>query len=212
MDRDPLECNVIKNCAATLAGLGIAGIFNAGCPDRLCLEERLDQLNQRLSPKGVLAEILLFRESTALIYVYRPSRLARCLEEPEARELLFRYGYVDAGMSDSLERLRERFRESRGFPHEIGIFLGYPAYDVRQFIENNGRNYLCCGVWKAYSREEEARLIFSRVRHCTQVYRRELEKGADIDRLTVPEMAIGRGRRGRGGAGWNGICHARGRI
>lgn len=190
MDRDPLECNIIKNCAATLAGLGTAGIFNAGCPDRLCLEERLIELNRRLSPKGVMAEILLFRENTALIYVYRPGRLARCLEEPEAREILFRYGYTGAGISGSLEHLRRRFRESGGFPHEIGIFLGYPAYDVGQFIENNGRNYLCCGVWKAYSREEEARRIFSRVRHCTQVYQRALEKGASIDRLTVPEFAI----------------------
>lgn len=118
MDRDPLECNIIKNCAATLAGLGTAGIFNSGCPDRLCLEERLIELNRRLSPKGVMAEILLFRENTALVYVYRPGRLARCLEEPEARR------------------------------------------------------------------------IFSRVRHCTQVYQRALEKGASIDRLTVPEFAI----------------------
>ena len=185
MDRDPLECNVIKNCAATLAGLGIAGIVNAGCPDRLCLEERLDQLNQRLSSKGVKAEVLFFRKNTALIYVYRPSRLARCLEEPEAQELLFRYGYVDAGMSDSLEHLRERFRESSGFPHEIGIFLGYPAYDVRQFIENNGRNYLCCGTWKVYSQEEKARCFFARVRKCTEIYRKALENGMSIDRLTV---------------------------
>ncbi len=185
MNVDPLECNIVKNCAATLAGLGTAGIFNADCPNPLCLENRLRELNLRLSPKGVKAEVLFFRKNTALIYVYRPSRLARCLEEPEARELLFRYGYVDAGMSDSLEHLRERFRESRGFPHEIGIFLGYPAYDVCQFIENNGRNYLCCGTWKVYSQEEKARCFFARVRKCTEIYRKALENGMSIDRLTV---------------------------
>lgn len=185
MNVDPLECNIVKNCAATLAGLGTAGIFNADCHDPLCLENRLRELNLRLSPKGVKAEVLFFRKNTALIYVYRPSRLARCLEELEARELLSRYGYVDAGMSDSLEHLRERFRESRGFPHEIGIFLGYPAYDVSQFIENKGRNYLCCGVWKVYSQEEKARCFFARVRKCTEIYRKALENGMSIDRLTV---------------------------
>ena len=185
MNVDPLECNIVKNCAATLAGLGTAGIFNADCPDPLCLENRLRELNLRLSPKGVKAEVLFSRKKTALIYVYRPSRLARCLEEPEAREILFRYGYVDAGMSDSLEHLRERFRESRGFPHEIGIFLGYPAFDVRQFIENNGRNYLFCGTWKVYSQEEKARCFFARVRKCTEIYRKALENGMSIDRLTV---------------------------
>lgn len=185
MNVDPLECNIVKNCAATLAGLGTASIFNADCPDSLCLENRLRELNLRLSPKGVKAEVLFFRKNTALIYVYRPSRLARCLEEPEARELLFRYGYIHAGMSDSLEHLRERFRESSRFPHEIGIFLGYPAYDVCQFIENGGRNYLCCGTWKVYSQEEKARCFFARVRKCTEIYRKALENGMSIDRLTV---------------------------
>lgn len=185
MNVDPLECNIVKNCAATLAGLGTAGIFNADCPDPMCLENRLRELNLRLSPKGVKAEVLFFRKNTALIYVYRPSRLARCLKEPEAQELLSRYGYVHAGMSDSLEHLRERFWESSGFPHEIGIFLGYPAYDVRQFIENNGRNYLCCGTWKVYSQEEKARCFFARVRKCTEIYRKALENGMSIDRLTV---------------------------
>ena len=194
MDREPLECSIIKNCAATLAGLGTAGIFNASCPDRLCLEERLGELNRRLSSKGVLAEILFFRKSTALIYVYRPERLARCLAEPEARKLLRSYGYEGADVNASLDHLRSRFRQSGGFPHEIGIFLGYPVYDVCQFIENNGRNYLCCGVWKAYSQEEKARKIFSRVRHCTQVYQKALENGAGIDRLTVPEIWSCHGR------------------
>lgn len=60
MNVDPLECNIVKNCAATLAGLGTAGIFNADCPDPLCLENRLRELNLRLSPKGVKAEVLFF--------------------------------------------------------------------------------------------------------------------------------------------------------
>lgn len=155
MNVDPLECNIVKNCAATLAGLGTAGIFNADCPDPLCLENRLRELNLRLSPKGVKAEVLFFRKNTALIYVYRP------------------------------ERLKRRFSSGNQFPHEIGIFMGYPAYDVCQFIENCGRNYLCCGTWKVYSQEEKARCFFARVRKCAEIYRKALENGMSIDRLTV---------------------------
>lgn len=88
MNVDPLECNIVKNCAATLAGLGTAGIFNADCPDPLCLENRLGELNLRLSPKGVKAEVLFFRKNTALIYVYRPERLEYCLKDPMAKDLL----------------------------------------------------------------------------------------------------------------------------
>ena len=126
------------------------------------------------------------RKNTALIYVYRPSRLARCLEEPEARELLFRYGYVDAGMSDSLEHLRERFRESRGFPHEIGIFLGYPLCDVKGFIEHVGRDCKLCGIWKVYGDEKEAAACFARYERCRETYWRLWITG----KRTIPELAV----------------------
>ena len=36
------------------------------------------------------------------------------------------------------------------FPHEIGIFLGYPLADVAGFIRNKGRNCKCIGTWKVY--------------------------------------------------------------
>ena len=38
-----------------------------------------------------------------------------------------------------------------GFPHEIGVFLGYPLDDVKGFIKNEGKKYLMIGYWKVYS-------------------------------------------------------------
>ena len=38
------------------------------------------------------------------------------------------------------------------FPHEIGVFLGYPAQDVRGFME--GRKATCRGAWHAYGDEQ----------------------------------------------------------
>ena len=48
---------------------------------------------------------------------------------------------------------------SCAFPHEIGLFLGYPFEDVMGFIENKGENYLCSGCWKVYSCEQDARVL-----------------------------------------------------
>lgn len=45
-------------------------------------------------------------------------------------------------------------------PHEIGAFLGYPADDVKGFIENRGNRYLMIGYWKVYSDLAKARMIF----------------------------------------------------
>ena len=48
-----------------------------------------------------------------------------------------------------------------GFPHEIGIFLGYPVEDVRGFIENEGQKYLMIGYWKVYKNLSRAKMIFN---------------------------------------------------
>jgi hypothetical protein len=49
------------------------------------------------------------------------------------------------------------------FPHEIGVFLGYPAEDVLGFIINEGRNYVCCRHWKVYHDIERAQEMFRRI-------------------------------------------------
>ena len=44
-----------------------------------------------------------------------------------------------------LRQLSNRLCLEHDFPHEIGIFLGYPLEDVVGFIENQGKNYTCSG-------------------------------------------------------------------
>ena len=56
------------------------------------------------------------------------------------------------------------------YPHEIGLFLGYPLSDVIGFIENKGWNYTCCGCWKSYGDPEKAQAYFDLCRRCTSRY------------------------------------------
>ena len=79
---------------------------------------------------------------------------------------LFDAGYgtekeiVNMTMDEMLVYAAKRFREYKAgkadFPHEMGIFLGYPLGDVKGFIEHHGRNCLCSGYWKVYENEEKA--------------------------------------------------------
>ena len=64
-----------------------------------------------------------------------------------------RYGYTDTSVDGAIEWLRMRLASGDGFPHEIGLFLGYPVEDVLGFIENAGQNCKCCGCWKVYCNE-----------------------------------------------------------
>ncbi len=48
--------------------------------------------------------------------------------------------YRAASFRRLLDVLIERFHCSGEFPHEIGLFLGYPLHDVIGFIFNRGKN------------------------------------------------------------------------
>ena len=66
------------------------------------------------------------RGDRALLYLFRPARLQQDLDQPGARSLLARYGYRAFQAEEALAQLQTRLREQGGFPHEIGLFLGYP--------------------------------------------------------------------------------------
>ena len=90
----------------------------------------------------------------ALIYLYRPKALARDLACEDAACLLNGSGYDGTEPSGCLRCLMDRLQcQKDGFPHEIGLFLGYPPEDVRGFIENETRNYKFTGYWKVYGDE-----------------------------------------------------------
>lgn len=65
-----------------------------------------------------------------------------------------------------LNHLKMRMVSCDGFPHEIGLFLGYPLPDVLGFINNQGQNYLLSGYWKVYSDAEQRKKTFARFTAC----------------------------------------------
>ena len=94
------------------------------------------------------------------ILLYSRSALESHVKTQGAQALLTKYGYPSgATLSELLERLQARFAAER-FPHEIGVFLGYPPEDVAAFIQRGGRDYLCCRYWKVYHNEKRAREAF----------------------------------------------------
>ena len=96
----------------------------------------------------------------ALIYVCRFSSLERDLKKPGVANFIKKYGYESTDPAYALERLRSRLAQREDFPHEIGLFLGYPLGDVKGFIEHHGKEYLCSGYWKVYQDEQKAKSTF----------------------------------------------------
>lgn len=177
---------MIAYCAPTLAGIKSANLFNYRIQtSRREILREIYEVNRKLNGRGVRIETLLWKETYVLIYVYRPRLLEKDLHKEGVAQLLRKFGYADCETASCLVQLRARLTAAEGFPHEIGVFLGYPLADVIGFIDHKGRDCKCCGIWKVYCDEGEAKKAFCRLEKCTQVYRQVFAAGRNIEQMTV---------------------------
>ena len=179
------EDYLIRNCAPTLAGIKTASLFTCPYDTRQALIDFIRSMNRRLGEKGLRLLPLRFSEKKALIYLYRPARLRKDLADTRAVRLLQEQGYHPGSCEQCLVHLARKLRSQEDFPHEIGLFLGYPPEDVHGFMEKGPDCCKCTGCWKVYGNEEAAKKKFSQYKKCTRVYCRRWAEGANIDRLTV---------------------------
>ena len=177
---------LVEQCATTLAGMKPASLFRYQGAGKRQSREAAARWARELAPHGITVRVLKYCPQTGacLIYLYRAGWLRSILTEPSIRAFLAGQGYqADQDCQSLLRQLSRRLCLEREFPHEIGVFLGYPLEDVVGFIENQGRNYTCCGYWKAYGDPEAARRRFDRYRRCTAVWKERFRRGAAITQL-----------------------------
>ena len=175
---------VIRCCAPTLAAIKTGSLFNCPFESRKEMTEQLRALNGELLRKGVCALPLRYRDGKGLIYLYRPAMLEEDLRHPVAADLLKDAGYPEDHTGKRIAWLIRRLKESESFPHEIGLFLGYPAVDVRGFIRHG--KCKCTGLWKVYESDAgQAERVFARCRRCTEAYLQRGREGWSLSRLAI---------------------------
>lgn len=179
------EQMIIEQCSPTLAGLKTANLFPCRYDSKDTLWNEIRIFNRMLSHKGVRLLPIRAKDNFALIYLYRPERLKSDISNELSSEILQMQGYSSTDMNSCIVELIRRFRDYSEFPHEIGLFLGYPPEDVKGFIEHRGNDCKCIGCWKVYGDEEHARKCFADYKKCTRIYKEQYEKGKTIERLTV---------------------------
>ena len=180
------EERLIRQCSPTLAGIKTGSIFCMPFADRAALQKEMRQYNALFRKKGISVFPVRVGDRTALIYICRLKRLKTDLENPQAQAILSAAGYPSGGIGTVLAVLREKLRrKSAGFPHEIGLLLGYPPEDVRGFMQHKGDGCKLTGCWKVYGDERNARKTFARYRQCTRLYSAQYAAGKTLDRLAV---------------------------
>ena len=173
------------HCAPALAGLKPANLVSLSRTEFPDLEIRLEEYRRLFGPRGVAFRTMDGPNPDALLLlVYRPALLEREFRLPLAAKLLRGDGYpVGAAVETMLDQLGERLRTEAEFPHEIGLFLGYPPEDVEGFQRHRGRNCKLCGYWKVYSDVDRARAMFRRYDRCRRSLCARLAMGMSLEQV-----------------------------
>lgn len=140
---------------------------------------------KKLKEKGLSFLFMKNKMGCPLLFVYRKIALSKLLREKDRASVLTKFGYNPNNIDSSLSKLKKRLEENKDFPHEIGLFLGYPTDDVVSFIENKGQNYLYSGHWKVYHNEEKAKKTFNEYDMCRDCLLSSYNNGISIERLCV---------------------------
>lgn len=173
---------IVQHGAPTLAKLKPANLFSCEGNCHQCNEVSL--CGRQLHTAGVSLRTMYFNGKRSLMMVYRAELLRAHLEQAEVQEFLQPLGYGGT-LDQHLHHLQRRIHFCGGFPHEIGIFLGYPLEDVIGFVRHRGRNYKLCGYWKVYGDAEQARHLFQRFTGCREALLKHYRNGAALHQLCI---------------------------
>ncbi len=170
------EYAIGRHCGVTFAGLKIASLVSL----RKGEEDVIQTLSRRFAGKGFTFMLLREDEERLLVYICHKARLEQYLFSSDVRAFLARFGYEYGSAEEALEQLKCRMKGE--FPHEIGVFLGYPIGDVCGFLRDPNSCVLC-GCWKVYENADEAARTFERFRRCSACICRHMDRGRSLTQI-----------------------------
>lgn len=174
------EDKMIRHCSPTLRGIKAGSIFTAAYESKEEFERDVDRANTIFKNTQVRFAALKYCNGKGLVYVYRPNLLIKDISRPESMTILSDNGYECKNCTYCINRLIERLCYSSEFPHEIGLFLGYPPEDVKGFIENDAKKCKYVDYWKVYGDVDKAKIMFDAFRRSTRFCYSQWKAGASL--------------------------------
>lgn len=127
------------------------------------------------------------RESydSIIVMIYSESILKQELNKDDTMEFLLTIGYPpNASINDCVTTLKSRY-EKYHCPHELGLFLGIPFKDVKDFMECSTKKCLLCGYWKVYNDSNKAKIIFNKYDEIKEYTIKNILKGSSCFDLAL---------------------------
>lgn len=183
---DPVDCltaHLMLECSEVLAGMKPANLISLVNRPRPC-GRNLYQLWQSMHHQAIKRLekldflVLQTKERALMLLCYDKQQLTRHLEHAGIRTLLQKAGYQrEASVDQLLAELKQRITDRNSFPHEIGLFIGYPAKDVAAFMGLVKLPFTCQALWKIYGNPDRSLHLAEHFRCCRQRMSRLLASG-----------------------------------
>jgi len=172
----------IHYLAPTLCGIKPANLFTLA--ERDFSKYEITLWKNKLKNQNLCLTVFKSSENRWTIFAYDFVWIRQILSDVLVQAYLRGKGYSNPlDTFNSLHDLFSRLKKENGFPHEVGIFLGYPIQDVISFEENHGCNCKYCGYWKSYCNPEEAKKCSTQYKECSLMCKQWFEEG-----LSVPQI------------------------
>ena len=132
-----------------------------------------------LNKKDIYLKVLKIK-GRSMIYVYQKEKLNKLCACKQIQNIFKKYNYNCTSLDTLILDLQKRLNDY-DFPHEIGLFLGYPMTDVLGFIE--GKEYLSVGYWKVYSHVKNCQHTFDKYHKCTHELCKRFNQGESVEQI-----------------------------
>lgn len=199
-DQDCLASYLALETAEVLEGVKPANLVNVVNKRRSCGRNLYllwkKQGSALLQHSGLEVIEFVDRGDSVLLFLYCRSELTALLARKSVAIILRKAGYTEpANLEKTLEQLQSRVIEGN-FPHEIGVFLGYPLKDVIGFMGWAPLPFSSQGPWKIFGDPRESLSLAEIHRRCRsrkayQLYR--CNDPLNCLKIAVPPAAVCRG-------------------
>jgi hypothetical protein len=160
---------IVNHCSPVLMGCKPAALF-------MLQSEKAYTVLVCLLPKFLNVMVLRKSEGRLLVLVFEKKKLEETILNENIKAILTGMGYPSSSSVFVFLNCLIRQFSCREFPHEVGLFLGYPVDDVLGFVKHKGQNYKLCGYWKVYGNVEQAKSCFSLYDKCRECVKSILEQ------------------------------------
>ena len=168
-------------CAPCLLGKKPASLFSMPIE----IYNKSQRKIEALKKQGLCVHFLYKLNGKAHLLVFSEAKSKELLGIDEIKEAYSFFGYekgfsfedLKVGLFTKFSQFSSKklWQRQDVFPHEIGLFLGYPSEDVLQYYLKQGKDYLFSGYWKVYTNPEKAIETFRLYDECRAYCMKEKE-------------------------------------